>query len=175
MKFNVSQIVRDYLKTLRGEKWSALSLIDFAVVFCLPILAAFGTYWISDVVEQGIYLSLFTLFGVFVAVFMAILGVLVPLYHAPRKSSSDPVVDERYVEEHKFRLKLIQEISAALNYLMLFSLIAMAILMLPISTKSDLFLFKWLSLAFGVHLILNLLIVLKRIHALFHYEFDHES
>ena len=172
MKFDVSQIIGDYVLTLRGEKLSVLSAFDFAVAFGFPVLASIGSYWFSSGVDSNLYLSLFTLLGIFVAVFMAILGVLVPLFHAPRKDSADYVVDKRLEYEHKKILKLISETSNILVYLMLVSIIAMFILIIPIATKSNLFLFKWTSVFFGVHLIVNLLIVMKRIQALFQYEFS---
>jgi hypothetical protein len=172
MKFDVSQIIGDYVRTLRGEKLSALSAFDLAVAFGIPTLASIGSYWFSSSVDSNLYLSLFTLLGIFVAVFMAVLGVLVPLFHAPRKNSTDSVVDNRLNNEHKKRIKLISETSNILVYLMLISIIGMSIMIIPIATKSDLFLFKWISVFVGVHLIINLLIVMKRIHALFQYEFS---
>ena len=171
MKFDVSQIVLDYVRTLLGDKLNFRSLVDFLVVFGLPFMASVVSYWYSSNIDSNLYLSLFTLLGIFVAVFMTVLGVLVPLFHAPRKTSQDSIVDKRYVNEHNIKLKLISETSSTLSYLMLMSIFGMFILMIPIATKSDLFLFKWISVFFGVHLVFNLLVVMKRIHALFKHEF----
>lgn len=172
MKIDISQILRDYFNVIRGERWSVATAMDFFVLFGIPTGAAVGTYWISENLDSGLYLSLFTLFGVFIAVFMTILGVLVPLYHAPRKTSSDTIVDRRYVDEHKIRLDIIYEIGIILSYITFFCILFMGCFMIPIATNSNLFLFKWLSIFAGIHLGANLLILMKRMHSLIQYEFD---
>lgn len=172
MKINASDLVIDYVATIKGDRWNFGSIADALVLFVGPVIASIATYWIRSDIDQSIYLSFFTLFGVFIAVFMAIQGVLVPLYHTSRRSSKDVKVDDRLKKEYIDRIRLIREVSSTLSYLKLFSLLSMIIFMIPISTGSDLFLFKWISIGLTSHFLLNILVVLKRINALFKYEFE---
>ena len=171
MKIDVKQIIYDYLRTVRGERWTIASALDFLVIFGIPAIAAYATYHFRRDLGDELFLSLFTLFGVFIAVFMAIQGVLVPLYDTKRTTSEDEAVDNRLDREHKMKRQLIREISFSLSYLKLFSLLSMSILIIPIAVNSSLFLFKWLAVALACHLILNLLVILKRLHALFSHQF----
>ena len=171
MKINIKQIVVDYLRTIRGERWTFLSTLDVLLIFGIPILAAYITFYFHRDFGDDLFLSLFTLFGVFIAVFMAIQGVLVPLYETKSAASEDEVVNQRLDQEYRTKRKLIREISFSLSYLNLFALLSMSILIIPIGINSDLFLFKWVSVALASHLILNLFVVLKRLHALFAYQF----
>lgn len=172
MKINAFGLIFDYVRTIRGERWTILSTIDAIVIFILPFLVSISAHFFKDNIVSGMYLSLFTLFGVFMAVFMAVQGVLVPLYHTPRKASPDAMVNKRLRDEFHDRRKLVREVSTTLSYLKLFSLLSMVVLMIPISTGTTLFLFKWLAIALATHLLLNILVVLKRLHALFSYEFE---
>jgi hypothetical protein len=171
VKFNVLPIFIDYYKIVRGERINLSSIVDIFFVFVLPALVAICTFWFRPEINENFYLSLFTILGVFIAVMMSIVGVLVPLYHAPRRVSDDKVVDDRYVSEYANRAKLIKEVGTTITYLMLFSTLAMAVLLIPISTKSDLFLFKWISMLVGTHLLINILMIMKRLYALLSFEF----
>lgn len=172
MKINVWQILVDYFRTLRGPAWTAGSIIDLIVIFGLPLLASFFTYFFKRELSADLFLSLFTLFGVFIAVFMAIQGVLVSLYRSDRRSSIDEAVEKRLVNEDLTRKNLIREVSYTLSYMKLFSLASMCLLIIPISSNSTLFLFQWIAIGLASHLILNLLVILKRMHALFSHEFN---
>lgn len=174
MKFDVSQIVLDYFRIICGKKLNIFSAFDFIFIFVLPIVCAASTYFFSSKIDNGLFINLFTLLGVFTAVFMAILGVLVPLYHAPRKCSQEPEVDERFAREHKTRGLLIHETGVILSYMMLVSVCAMGMLLFAIIIKSDLFLFKWIAVLVTVHVFVNIFVLLKRMHALIHYEFDQD-
>lgn len=172
MKINVLQIFVDYFSTLKGERWTPLSILDVFALFGIPILAAILMIIFKRNLGTDLHLSLFTLFGVFIAVFMAVQGVLVALFSTPRKESDDPIVDTRLEGEEQTKKTLIKELSFSLSYLKLFSLISMAFLIVPISLNSNLFLFQWMSVSLAAHLILNLLVILKRLHSLFSHQFS---
>ena len=172
MKLDVSQIIFDYLKTLRGVSWSISSVIDVGLVFFTPVAASYFSYFFRSEIQNELFLSLFTLFGIFVAIFISVQGVLVSLYETPRPGSSDPVVDDRHKSENLIKKRLIKEVSFSLSYMNLFSLISMSILIFPIAFNSDLFLFKWVSIFLATHLVLNLFVILKRMHALFSHQFQ---
>jgi hypothetical protein len=172
MKIDVRQIIFDYLKTLRGSSWSFSSGLDVFLLFLLPLAAAYLSYFQRSEIGTDLFLSLFTLFGIFVAIFISIQGVLVNLHETPRPESSDPVVDNRHQSENLIKRTLIKEVSFALSYMNLFSLLSMSILIFPIAFNSDLFFFKWVSIFLATHLVLNLLVILKRMHALFTHQFQ---
>tara|TARA_B100000678_G_scaffold53368_1_gene42682 strand:+ start:71 stop:592 length:522 start_codon:yes stop_codon:yes gene_type:complete len=171
MKIDVKQIIFDYFGTVRGERWTVASTLDLVLIFGTPALAGYLTYYFRRDLGEDLFLSLFTLFGVFIAVFMAIQGVLVALYDTKRATSKDEAVDKRLELENLTKRKLIREISFSLSYLKLFSLLSMSLLIVPIASNSNLFLFDWISIALACHLILNLLVILKRLHALFSHQF----
>ena len=75
MKIDVKQIFIDYVRTLRGSRWTLLSILDAALLFGAPLLAAFLSFYFKKSLDESLFLSLFTLFGVFIAVFMAILNI----------------------------------------------------------------------------------------------------
>jgi len=172
MKLDIKQIVIDYLATLRGPAWSIQSIFDIGLIFGTPFIASFVCYFYRDGIGRDLFVSLFTLFGIFVAIFISVQGVLVNLYTLPRPRSDDRIVDERLESEHSIKKILIKEVSFSLSYLNLFSLISMSILIVPIAFSAQLFLFKWVSVFLATHLILNLFVILKRMHALFTHQFQ---
>ncbi|MBD2841412.1 hypothetical protein [Erythrobacter rubeus] len=173
MKIDVSKIVFDFIGTIRGERWSITSIFDMVVLFGVPSIASASSIWFKESIKSEFYLSLFTLFGVFVAVFIAVQGVLVSLHGAPPPSTnnSSSISGKQRLRD---RNQLVKEVSFALSYLKLIMIIGMAIFVIPIATGSDLFLFKWMAVGMAVHLFINLLIISKRLHALFHFQFSDE-
>jgi hypothetical protein len=126
----------------------------------------------ETLIGRDFYLALFTFLGIFIAVSSNIQGNLVPVFHSERNVSDDARVDARLAEQHRDKLTLIRELSNTLSYLNLFTLISMLILLVAISDASELFFFKWISVLIVVHFILTFLMVLKRSHALFQFEFS---
>jgi hypothetical protein len=171
VKFNVFPIFIDYYKIVRGERVHFFSAIDIFFVFIFPIAAAIVTFWFRPQLSDNFYISLFTLLGVFIAVMMSITGVLVPLYHAPRRVSEDSIVNDRYISEYFSRATLIRELGITISYVILFSTLSMLILLFPIATKSNLFLFKWVAILVCTHLLINILMIMKRLYALLSFEF----
>ena len=172
MKINVIQVVADYIRTLRGDHWNFFSFLDIMIIFLVPLLAAIATHWFQDSLNKDFFISLFTLFGVFVAVFIAMQGVLVSLHSTSAPSERSNLTDCSSKQRLLDRNRLIKEVSYALSYLKLAMIFGMSILVFAIATGSDLFLFKWISMYLAVHLFFNLLVVSKRLHALFHFQFD---
>lgn len=172
MKIDVTPIVTDYIGTLKDSNTGKILAFDLVLVLGLPLIAAFFAMWAKSAITTSFYLSLFTLFGVFAAVLIALQSNLLQISDIPRKTSKDPTVDKRLSARHNDRQTLAKEVCYAISYLELFFVFSIIYLIIPIALKSDLFLFKWTSIFLLFHALMNILIILRRFHALFRNQFE---
>lgn len=172
MKFDVSKILSAHVRTLRDQGNGRISIVDLGAFYVLPFVAAYALMHFDTLIGRDFYLALFTFLGIFIAVSSNIQGNLVSVFHSERRVSEDPRVDERLRAQHTAKHIIIKELSNTLSYLNLFTLLSMLILLIAISDPSSLFLFKWVSIVIVVHFLLTFLMVLKRSHALFQFEFS---
>ncbi|MEO9633453.1 MAG: hypothetical protein ABJF89_07720 [Parasphingorhabdus sp.] len=172
MKIDVTPIITDYLGTLRDSNTNKILFADLFFVFGFPVIASIIAAWIKTAITPSFYLSLFTLFGVFAAVLIALQSNLLQISDIPRKQSKDPAVDKRLKGLHESRQTLAKEVCYAISYLELFFVFSIIYLIIPIALNSDLFLFKWTSIFLLFHALMNILIILRRFHALFRNQFE---
>ena len=172
MKMNVSKIVLSHIQTLRDQGSGKIFIKDIFVFYIVPFFFAYLLMSFDSLIGRDFYLALFTFLGIFIAVSSNIQGNLVSVFHSERARSEDPRIDARISEQHGVNRLITRELSNTLSYLNLFTLFSMVILLCAISDSPNLFLFKWVSVVIVFHFLFTFLMVLKRSHALFQFEFS---
>lgn len=157
-KINIWPIVRDHLGTLEDNRTKKISFLDLAVFFGIPVIAAVPLAWVDYALSDSIR----NVLGAAMAVFVGLLfNVLLLIY--------DVVSRREASTSNQRRREFLKEVYSNLAFAILIAVVTLANLVStafvtqPIASLTLSGIVYYLSGVFS----LTLLMVLKRIHALF--------
>lgn len=173
-KINFSTIIISHINTLRGDN-GRLQWGDLVLFYILPLsigILAFFICW--EVPEKALELSI-SVFSIFAAL---LLSVQVALYSVSLRGITKPE-DQNKIKNYERRLRerklLIKELNDNVSYLMLLSVITVSITLGMFFVSSPKLLWSALVIAFFIHFLLTILMVVKRASIVFSREYESDT
>lgn len=158
MKINVSNIIRDHIKTLVNDNTKRMGLSDILTFILVPIAIA------SVLVHFKIYIDNsvnYIISGL--AVFTGLLfNVLVIIFDILKRENGN-----------QLRLRILQQVLSNISFTIFLSLFTIIIVLL--TTVENLcikLIVNWVSIFLLTEFVFTLLMILKRMYALFQEEFS---
>lgn len=171
MKFNVLFIIRDHFRTLYDAENKKVSYLDIFVFYGLPIIMSATAYYSDVKLKDEAYGLAIVIFGVFIALLLNIQVAIFSVSHTKWQAPSDTKLMASFEEDKIDKNAILRELNTNLSYMIL-----LCSLVLFVAGYSSLFdnvqeiSSIFLIFAF-THFVLNLLMVIKRAHALFQKEY----
>ncbi|MCK0098383.1 hypothetical protein MWU38_03205 [Qipengyuania sp. S6317L1] len=174
MKINIFRIVIDHMSTLRNARNGYISITDLFVFYIVPVGLAVLAFWSPVVLEDSIFSQSIAVFSIFSALLFSVQIALFGIFSKSRAARDE--YDETFVAERvEASRKLISETNSNISYLIVLSAISVTLfLAASVFDESNQF-----ESAFAVflysHFMLTLLMVIKRVHALFAKEYEQDE
>lgn len=170
MKIGFGNIISDHIATLQNAKTGRVSAIDIAVFYGAPLVLAVLVYldhfeFSGDVFSQSI-----AVFSIFSALLFSVQVALFGIYTKKREEADE--FSEAFSKKRlDARRELVRETNANISYLIVLSLLSVTVFLFAFSIK----IFDRYEPAIAVflylHFVLTLLMIIKRVHALFDKEY----
>ena len=171
MKINIFLIVVDHIKTLRDLPSQRLSLTDIVTFFIVPLVVSLFAYGLSFSVQDEFYNVSITFFGIFIALLLniqvAIFSIFLRKWDIPVDLKSQTLAEERINQ----RRLLLKEINSNVSYLILVSCLALFSCLVAYTESYLKGFFPAFSMLIYSHFFLTLLMIIKRVYAVFQKEY----
>ena len=170
MKIGFSNIVKDHIRTLQNAKSGKISIIDIVIFYGIPFFFAILVYLDKFQFKSEVFGQSIVIFSIFSALLFSVQVALFGIYTKKREE-----VDEYSEAFSKERLEarrvLVRETNANISYLIVLSLLSVTIFLVAFAIDvSDRF-EPALTVFLYLHFVLTLLMIVKRVHALFDKEY----
>ncbi len=171
MKIEPTRIVIDHLKSLKNAETGKVSAVDYVIFFVVPVLAgALGWKFICP--DNNAYDATLTFFGIFIGLLIniqvALFAILQRKWREGTDERSRPIKDEKLTT----RLRLLKQANSNISYLTLISCLGAALALASYAGFSGSGAPAALISFVVAHFFLTLLMIIKRLHALFAEEYD---
>jgi hypothetical protein len=175
MKINPYFIIIDHWRTLVNDKTNRLSVSDFAIFYGTPASISLLFYDTSTLSDNNFYNLSVTFFGIFIALLLNLQVAMFGIFQRKWRKEDDPHMAAADLVDLNLRRAILRQINSNISYTILFSTIALFtyIAFFAFSVKKSYA--TMISIFTYLHLILTLLMVIKRAHALFAKEYDKDS
>ena len=171
MKIEPSRIIIDHLASLKSAGSGKTSISDLTIFYIVPVLIGVLA-WLFLSLRGEVYNAALTFFGIFIGLLINVQVALFAIFQRKWNVPADVRSTEAQEATLALRGRLLKEANANISYLILVSCIgAIASLCLYISGAGD----GWASATMSMivaHFFLTLLMVIKRLHALFAKEYE---
>lgn len=166
-KVNISDIIRDHLRTLRNESANRVSAIDYVTFFGLPVFFAILSWAYGFKISGESIPTLITALSIFAGL---LINVLVLIYTVSQ--NVETLTSKRGKEDVENEKKFLREIFANISYSVLICLVSVVLLLILIWLPSNLSVtFSATIVALTLHFVLTLMMAVKRIHILLNLRF----
>lgn len=173
-KINFATIITSHVKTLRGDnekyQWS-----DFATFYAIPIgVGVIAILMCWQVPEKALELSI-SVFSIFAAL---LLSVQVALYSVSLRDIAkpdDPKKSKDYEKRQKDRKLMIKELNDNVSYLILLSVVTVTITLTLFFSEAPRYFGSAIAIAFYLHFLLTILMVIKRASIVFSREYEADN
>lgn len=170
MKIGFSSIIKDHIKTLQNAKNGRISIVDISVFYGVPYTFSILVYLDKFKFSNELFSQSIAVFSIFSALLFSVQVALFGIYTKKREE-----VDEYSEAFSKERLEarrvLVRETNANISYLIVLSLLSVTIFLTAFALDfSDRF-EPALAVFLYLHFVLTLLMIVKRVHALFDKEY----
>ncbi|PHR04608.1 MAG: hypothetical protein COB31_02980 [Erythrobacter sp.] len=171
MKIGVGRIFLDHLKSLYDAKTGRVSATDLFVFYGCPSIFAILVYLDQFSFEDGVYNQSIAVFAIFSALLFSVQIALFGIYS--KEYSAKDEFSELYAQARvKKRRKIIRQTNSNISYLIVISSLSVTLfLAASVIRVSDRF-EPALAIFLYSHFMLTLLMVIKRVHALFDKEYQ---
>jgi hypothetical protein len=178
VKISVTDVVRDHLRTLRNDRKNSASILDYALFYGFPLLPAAAVWIDRERFSAEFYNMAVSVLSVFGALlFSAQVAMFGILQRDDRfsKKLTDPKTEASAKSRIADRRSLLEQSNANISYAILIACIGLAIILSTAITKHFASVRATFSTYFLVHFFLILLLIISRVHTLFHTEYRAES
>jgi hypothetical protein len=171
MKIDPSPIIADHFKTLRDARSNRISLLDLVTFYFLPAVAAgtvfeYRVTFTSDVFGQSI-----AVFAIFSALLFSVQVALFGIF-TKRRSDVDEYREAFEARRLAARRELIKETNSNISYLIFFSAFSVTVFIGAFAVRLTDKVEAPIAVFLYLHFMLTLLMIIKRVHALFDKEYD---
>lgn len=154
-KVNVSDIVSNHIKTLVNANTSKPSLEDWIIFLFIPMATALVVGWFQLEISEGLANTLITILAIFVGLLM---NVIVLLFDIVKR-------DE---EKNNIKNVVLRETLSNISYTILVSLVTIIFTLASYIEEQIITQVASVIIMFLMtHVVMTLLMVIKRMHALF--------
>lgn len=170
MKIGIRNIIVDHIRTLHNAKTGRISVVDILIFYGIPLVLSYLVYLDDIKFSEDVFGQSIAVFSIFSALLFSVQVALFGIYTKKRENADE--FSEAFFEDRlEARRELIIETNANISYLIAISLISVTIFLGAFSIKS----FDKYEPAFAVflyfHFAMTLLMIIKRVHALFDKEY----
>lgn len=170
MKIDISSIIFSHLSTLKNAQSGRFSIADILIFYGLPILVAFGVYYRAATFNNDIFAQSIAVFSIFSALLFSVQVALFGIY-TKRREEPDEFGQAFAHERLLARRELIAETNSNISYLVVVSAVSVTIFLTAFILKTSDRYEPSIAAFLYSHFMLTLLMVIKRIHALFDKEY----
>jgi len=171
MKIGVGRIISDHLRSLYDAKTGNVSILDLTIFYLFPLVLAVFIYLDKFHFENSVYSQSIAVFAIFSALLFSVQIALFGIYS--KSYSAKDEFSELYARERvDKRRKIVRQTNSNISYLIVVSSISVTLfLAASVIRVSDRF-EPALAVFLYAHFMLTLLMVIKRVHALFDKEYQ---
>lgn len=174
MKIDPTHIVQLHIDSLRDPESRKILLGDLFVFFVAPvILGLFTTYWFCFCRDE-IFSTSISVFAVFSALLLNAQVAIFGMYRREWKKHSDQLLADRQADFRDLRRRLMSDVNSNISYLILVSCSSLFLFTVFYVFKIPSTVETFASSVIFMHFFLTLLMVIKRVHALFYKEYEEE-
>jgi len=174
MKIGIGGILIDHIGTLRDARSGQVSFIDICIFYALPIILAVLVFFDDFSFKNEIIGQSIAVFAIFSALLFSVQVALFGIY-TKKRSDLDDYAKAFAIERLTARRDLIRETNANISYLIVVSAISVTILLVAFATDISNRFEPAVAVFLYGHFMLTLLMIIKRVHALFDREYRLEE
>jgi hypothetical protein len=174
MKINVSFIVRSHFATLCDAGAGKLMTSDLMLFYGLPGLGVPAVWWLGVELSENFYIASIGFFGVFVALMLNMQVAIFGIHGRKWNDKIDSRSEEIKRRDLELRRLIIGEINSNISYLTLISCLVLVLSVIALAALLKSPIYSGVVCGLYLHFLLTLLMIIKRLHALFHREFSED-
>lgn len=173
-KFNVLYIIADHIGTLRATS-GKVSFADIFFMYVLPGLVGGVAFFDVFPIEKSVFGVSISVFAIFSALLLNVQIAIFGIYQRKWKLTGDPVRDKKAQEKYSSRKNLLSELNTNISYLTMISCLSVTIFLIFYIVEIPDNIEAYVGVYLYCHFLITLMMVIKRTHVLFQYEYSIES
>lgn len=174
MKIDPTRVIIDHIRTLRNDNSGKISFVDIFLFFILP-LATGALAFIFLNLRAEIYNAGLAFYGIFIGLLINVQVAMFSIFQRKWAVLKDKRSDEARTEVLAQRNIILKESNANISYLILISCVAAFVSLILYVFQVECGWGPAISVLITSHFFLTLLMVVKRLHALFAKEYDEDA
>lgn len=171
-KISPVSIIRAHLATMRDDARESVSVADCLVFFGVPILVCVLISFSNERLTNEVFNGSASVFGIFVGLLLNVQVAIFGIFLRKPEKSPDPAAQQVFDVQTSRRARVLRELNANIAYLILVCSLAIALCLLFLGLSSNFSLFTGLIAGLYVHVLLNLVMTVKRAFLLFDAEYQ---
>lgn len=172
MKIDVRTIVVDHWSSLIKGQSTTHSVGDFVLFYGIPLAVGIWSYERDFKLSTDGYNVSVTFFGIFIALLLNIQVAIFAIFQRKWKLPETIIDQTSQSRTENLRTKLLSQLNANISYLVLVCCVVLVAAVWFYVQKSISGISPAIISGFYVHFLLTLLMVIKRSHALFQFEYS---
>lgn len=164
-------IFQAHLATLRNDVTGRISIIDWLTFYGVPFVAGFITFLLGQRVTNEVFNGSASIFGIFVGLLLNVQVAIFSIFQRRPERSPDPAAQAVFDKQFKRRATVLRALNANVAYLILICSFAIAACITFLGLAQNSALFTGILILMYLHVILSLLMVVKRAFVLFDAEY----
>lgn len=165
-------IIIRHLTTMRNDVTGRLSFIDGCVFYGMPIVAGIAGGLSGQLITNEVFNGSASVFGIFVGLLLNVQVAIFGIFIRKVDVSSDPATQVLLDIKYKRRNKVLRELNANLAYLILICCISIALCVVFLGVLRNNPIYTGILIGLYVHILLNMLMTVKRGFILFDAEYE---
>jgi len=186
MKINIIDIVGEHFKTLNDfevcddialndKRKIKISREDFLIFIVFPILISLVLVVFMPKLDIQVHSLSVSIFAIFSALLLNVQIALFSIYHRNWRRSNDANLQKMQIRKMDERRDLLKELNTNISYSIILSCFAVTYFFILYIFKLNSHIWNFFCYLIFFHFFLTLLMVIKRAHALFNQEYNHDN
>lgn len=171
MKINVIDIVVAHAKSMASASTLIAQIVDIFIIFVLPVIIGIASSGLIKALDQSFYGVSVSVFAVFAALLLNTQIAIFGIYGRTPPPPSNEKETAAFKARLKMRNSLIAELNVNVSYLMIFAVVALFLCGIFYIFDFGSNFETILAVSIYSHFSITMIVVIKRSHALFAYEY----
>lgn len=171
MKIDISKIVIDHIITLQNARTGKLSVGDLFLFYGIPIILSVAVWYEGVALGNDVFGQSISVFAIFSALLFSVQIALFGIFYNKRADVGG-VNKEKREKNLQDRKRLIKETNTNISYLIVISCISVTLFLISYAFSYFNKIEPAMATFLYSHFMFTLLMIIKRVHALFQREYD---
>lgn len=174
-KINPKSIILSHFDSLKDDRNKKISLIDIITFYFAPVIVGIVFFISGQLMTNEVFNGSASVFGIFVGLLLNVQVAIFNIFLKKTEYGNDDAGNIILKKKISARNRILRELNANISYLILVCCFAICASIVFLSLSHNSPVFSAIIVALYVHIILNMMMTVKRGFALFDFEYGSGS